>query len=142
MKLSIIRARRPRRLFVLPKRYVALPAALLCVCALCLLTTLPASVTTAAPERQLPIYCVQRDQKMVSLTFDAAWGNEDTQTLIDILDHYHVKATFFVVGNQGRKELIRRTPSGPWPTPATRSSATPTPTPTSTPSPPRRSSTT
>ena len=98
MKLSIIRARRPRRLFVLPKRYVALPAALLCVCALCLLTTLPASVTTAAPERQLPIYCVQRDQKMVSLTFDAAWGNEDTQTLIDILDHYHVKATFFVVG--------------------------------------------
>lgn len=26
------------------------------------------------------------------------WGNEDTQTLIDILDHYHVKATFFVVG--------------------------------------------
>ena len=75
MKLSIIRARRPRRLFVLPKRYLALPAALLCVCALCLLTTLPASVTTAAPERQLPIYCVQRDQKMVSLTFDAAWGN-------------------------------------------------------------------
>ena len=26
------------------------------------------------------------------------WGNEDTQTLIDILDHYGVKVTFFVVG--------------------------------------------
>ena len=26
------------------------------------------------------------------------WGNEDTQTLIDILDRYGVKATFFVVG--------------------------------------------
>ena len=26
------------------------------------------------------------------------WGNEDTQTLIDILGHYGVKATFFVVG--------------------------------------------
>lgn len=26
------------------------------------------------------------------------WGNEDTQTLIDILGKYHVKATFFVVG--------------------------------------------
>ncbi len=27
------------------------------------------------------------------------WGNEDTQTLIDILDKYNVKATFFVVGD-------------------------------------------
>ena len=98
MKLLFVRARRKKRLFVLPKRALALPAALLCICALCLLTTLPASVTTAATERQLPIYCVERDQKVVSLTFDAAWGNEDTQTLIDILDHYGVKATFFVVG--------------------------------------------
>ena len=98
MKLLFVRARRKKRLFVLPKRVLALPAALLCICSLCVLTTLPASVTTAATERQLPIYCVERDQKMVSLTFDAAWGNEDTQTLIDILDHYGVKATFFVVG--------------------------------------------
>lgn len=35
----------------------------------------------------------------VLLTFDAAWGNEDTQELIDILDQYNVKATFFVVGD-------------------------------------------
>ena len=75
MKLLLIRARRPRKLLVLPKRAVALPAALLCVCALCLLTTLPAAVSTASPQRQLPIYSVQRDQKLVSLTFDAAWGN-------------------------------------------------------------------
>ena len=27
------------------------------------------------------------------------WGNEDTQQLIDILDRYQVKATFFVVGD-------------------------------------------
>ncbi len=27
-----------------------------------------------------------------------AWGNEDTQQLIDILEKYKVKATFFVVG--------------------------------------------
>ena len=27
------------------------------------------------------------------------WGNEDTQQLIDILDQYQVKATFFVVGD-------------------------------------------
>ena len=36
---------------------------------------LPAAVGVASTNRQLPIYCVQRDQKMVSLSFDAAWGN-------------------------------------------------------------------
>ena len=48
--------------------------------------------------RQLPIYCVQRDQKLAAISFGAAWGNEDTQQLIDILDRYNIKATFFVVG--------------------------------------------
>ena len=58
----------------------------------------PYYAPAVAASRQLPIYCVQRDQKMVSLSFDAAWGNEDTQQLIDILGTYDVKATFFVVG--------------------------------------------
>ena len=31
------------------------------------------------------------------------WGNEDTQTLIDILGRYGVKATFFVVGQWAEK---------------------------------------
>ena len=46
-----------------------------CVCALCLLTNLPAYVTASAAQRQLPIYCVQRDYKVCSLSFDAAWGD-------------------------------------------------------------------
>jgi polysaccharide deacetylase family sporulation protein PdaB len=58
----------------------------------------PAIVGAAATKRELPIYSVKRDSKMVSLTFDAAWGNEDTQQLIDTLNKYRVKATFFVVG--------------------------------------------
>lgn len=48
--------------------------------------------------RDLPIYNVQTDENNVSLSFDAAWGNEDTQQLIDILDEYDISATFFVVG--------------------------------------------
>ena len=59
----------------------------------------PPSVGAAATTRQLPIYCVQRDQKLLSISFDAAWGNEDTQQLIDILGQYQVKATFCVVGD-------------------------------------------
>jgi len=58
----------------------------------------PAIVGVSATKRELPIYCVKRDNKAVSLTFDAAWGNEDTEELIDILAKYNVKATFFVVG--------------------------------------------
>lgn len=53
---------------------------------------------TAASQRRLPIYCTDRANKVVSLTFDAAWGDEDTPQLIEILGRYKVKATFFVVG--------------------------------------------
>ena len=87
-----------RRIIFLRKRYLAIPGALLVVCALCLAINIPTYVTASTTDRQLPIYCVQRDYKVCSLTFDAAWGNEDTQTLIDIFDKYNVKATFFVVG--------------------------------------------
>jgi len=59
----------------------------------------PAIVGASAANKKLPIYSVKRDDKSVSLTFDAAWGNADTQTLIDILGKYNVKATFFVVGD-------------------------------------------
>ena len=58
----------------------------------------PRVVGAAATKRELPVYCVDRQEKLVSLSFDAAWGNEDTQQLIDILGKYNVKATFFLVG--------------------------------------------
>ena len=59
----------------------------------------PALVGASASSRQLPVYSVQRDEKVVAISFDAAWGNEDTQTLIDILNKYQINATFFVVGD-------------------------------------------
>ena len=34
-----------------------------------------AAVDASASQRQLPIYCVQRDQKLASVSFDAAWGD-------------------------------------------------------------------
>lgn len=51
-----------------------------------------------ANERKLPIYCVDKSDKVVSISFDAAWGNEQTPTLLDILKNKEVKATFFLVG--------------------------------------------
>jgi len=32
-------------------------------------------VGAASTERQLPIYCVQKDYKVLSISFDAAWGD-------------------------------------------------------------------
>ena len=57
-----------------------------------------AALLTEKTDRDLPIYCVDRQEKVCSLTLDAAWGNEDTQQLIDILGEHNIKATFFVVG--------------------------------------------
>ncbi len=50
-------------------------------------------------DRRLPIYCVETEKKQIAISFDAAWGNDDTQTLIDILKEYDVPATFFIVGS-------------------------------------------
>ena len=59
----------------------------------------PAVVGVSAADRELRVYCVERADKVIALSFDAAWGNEDTERLIEILDEYGVKTTFFVVGD-------------------------------------------
>lgn len=59
----------------------------------------PDAVTTSAAKRKLPIYCVDTQGKpQISISFDAAWGAEDTDTLLDILNKNDVKATFFLCG--------------------------------------------
>lgn len=57
------------------------------------------SVGTQAMGRLLPIYSVERGDKVISLTFDVAWENSNTQELIDILDEYNARATFFITGD-------------------------------------------
>ena len=83
---------------ILRRRTLTVLACALLAAAMFALVNAPAVAEASATDRQLPIYCVQRDQKMLAISFDAAWGNEDTQQLIDILEKYKVKATFFVVG--------------------------------------------
>lgn len=56
------------------------------------------SVSTNGSKKPLPIYCVDCKDKKVALSFDAAWGNEDTQTILDILAKHDVKVTFFMTG--------------------------------------------
>lgn len=49
-------------------------------------------------KKELPIYSVQTDKKQVALSFDAAWGNEDTSEILSILRKHDVKVTFFMTG--------------------------------------------
>ena len=56
------------------------------------------ALQASATKRLLPIYRVKTAEKKIAISFDAAWGNQETQTLIDILNKYNVKTTFFVVG--------------------------------------------
>ena len=79
-------------------KFASSAALVLAVAAIFAFVYSPRVVGAAVTERELPVYSVERDGKFVSLSFDAAWGNEDTQMLIDILAKYNVKATFFVVG--------------------------------------------
>ena len=49
-------------------------AALLAAAAVFYAVNYPAAVSTAATTRQLPIYSVERAQKVCAISFDAAWG--------------------------------------------------------------------
>ncbi len=50
--------------------------------------------------RKIPVYSVEieDDRKVIALTFDAAWGADKTQGIIDIMNKYGAKGTFFLVG--------------------------------------------
>ncbi|MCR5652686.1 MAG: polysaccharide deacetylase family protein [Ruminococcus sp.] len=67
------------------------------------LDTATKAVQTASTDRKIPIYCVDTKKKVCSISFDAAWGNEQTDTLLDILDENDVKTTFFLVGDWVKK---------------------------------------
>ena len=83
------------RYFIITKKQI-----MWCVSALLavVIAAVGSVATFANNERKLPIYCVETDKKQVAISFDAAWGNDDTEQLIKILKEYDVPATFFVVG--------------------------------------------
>jgi polysaccharide deacetylase family sporulation protein PdaB len=67
------------------------------------LNSVSEAVATASTERVIPIYSVDTKDKVCAISFDAAWGNEQTDDLLDTLDEYEVKTTFFLVGSWVKK---------------------------------------
>ncbi len=62
--------------------------------------TSTASVFFNKTSRKIPVYCVEvkREEKVIALTFDAAWGADKTQGILDIMAQYDALGTFFLVG--------------------------------------------
>lgn len=48
--------------------------------------------------KKYPIYSVSTEEKKIAISFDAAWGADKTKDILDVLDEFNVKATFFLVG--------------------------------------------
>ena len=87
------------KIFLLRHKYVTMAVGALAAAAVFFAVAMPAAISVSGTERQLPIYCVHRDQKVCAISFDAAWGDASTGSLVEILNRYGVKATFFVIGN-------------------------------------------
>ena len=48
--------------------------------------------------RRVPVYNVATEEKQVAISFDAAWGADKTEGILEILKEYDATATFFLVG--------------------------------------------
>lgn len=75
-----------------------IPVLLLCFFAMSLAVGLGCYSVAYSERRKVPVYCVDRSDGYVAISFDAAWGADKTQKIMDVCDAYGVKATFFLVG--------------------------------------------
>ena len=82
----------------LPLRLIGLGAALVMLCALYLGPLQADATAVVAAKKVLPVYSVEREDPVISVTFDASWGGDKTMKILDLLDEYNAKATFFLVG--------------------------------------------
>ncbi|MBO5021922.1 MAG: polysaccharide deacetylase family protein [Clostridia bacterium] len=48
--------------------------------------------------RLVPVYNVDTPEKQVAISFDAAWGADKTEGILQVLAEYNATATFFLVG--------------------------------------------
>ena len=89
---------KPRKMTRPRMKLLGLCGALAMLCALYLGPLQEDATTVVAAKKVLPVYSVERDDNVISVTFDASWGGDKTLKILDLLDQYNAKATFFLVG--------------------------------------------
>lgn len=64
----------------------------------------------AGLQKELPVYSVSREDKKIALTIDAAWADDKTEFILETLDKYNIKATFFLCGFWAEKypDIVKR----------------------------------
>ena len=77
------------KIFLVRRRHLMLAAGALLTFALFCVVNAPTAVQTSVATRQLPIYCVDRSDKTISISFDAAWGAVILRQLLLLPDSYH-----------------------------------------------------
>ena len=105
-----VKKRRPRGAGWLAAHAVSLLSfALLLTISAAYVGALPDTVSVVSGKRALPIYSVNRDDNKISISFDAAWGGDKTLGILDLLDEYNIKTTFFLVDiwTQKYPELVK-----------------------------------
>jgi polysaccharide deacetylase family sporulation protein PdaB len=88
---------------LISKKRLKLIIGLALVLAILLLTPLldlPGRLATVVSqgERLVPIYYVDMNEKKVAFSFDASWGAERTEKILQILKENEIKTTFFLTG--------------------------------------------
>ena len=84
---------------------IKIKGVIICFCIAVLITALSLSayysgayaVWFGSSARRLPIYSVGREDKVVALSFDCAWGTEHTEAILTALERENVPATWFMV---------------------------------------------
>ena len=58
----------------------------------------------------IPIYKVDTNKNEIALTFDISYNERNIDEILEVLDKYDVKATFFVVGNwiDENKDVVKK----------------------------------
>ena len=53
--------------------------------------------------RILPVYSVETPEKKVAITFNCAWKADDIPEILEVLERYEAKATFFILGQWAKE---------------------------------------
>jgi polysaccharide deacetylase family sporulation protein PdaB len=94
---------------------IAIVIGLVLLLLLFLITFTPwTAILVSKNNKLVPIYKVATDEKKLAISFDACWGATRTDKLLDILDEYGIKTTFFLVNiwledyPENAKEIVAR----------------------------------
>ena len=101
-------------MFAVVKRKSIILAAVFAIAAAVLMTLTAISgsyvLAQGRTTRKLPVYSVDRNDNLVSLSFDASWGCDSTEKILSVLTEYGAKANYFVVSLWVEKypELLKK----------------------------------